>query len=246
MGHRPGTGKPEQLRLAALRFDRDDGVLSQAARVDPPAVGARQQRVRTRDEDVVFLDLHRHPVDAADALRRVHRGHRPPHEEPRLRGVEREEARPLELDGGDEFVVAVELEHLIGRDERHIPERSVRLDRDVVRLRVRPVPHGLQVDDLDDLMRLEVDDGHGGRLLVRHVEERAFGGGGGHVRRRDGPHRHQSGQPQGEEAGPRGGGHSGQERCDLHYGTSSGFWYFTMNRPSLPLVTMIVPLAKYG
>ena len=153
--------------------------------------------------------------------------------------MEREEAWPLELDGGDEFVVTVELEHPVGRDERHVPERPVRLDRDVVRLRVRPVPHGLEVDDLDDLVGFEIDDGHRRRLLVGHVEERTFGGGRGHGRR-GGPNRHESGHPQREEAGPPAAGDS------PHYGTSSGFWYFTMNRPSLPLVTMIVPLAKYG
>ena len=80
----------------------------------------------------------------------------------------------LELDAADELVVAIELQHPIGGDQRHVPERAVGLDGDVVGLCVGAVAQALEIDDLDDVEGLEIDHGHRRRRLIRDVQERTL------------------------------------------------------------------------
>ena len=70
----------------------------------------------------------------------------------------------------DEFVVAVEFEHLVVADQRDVPERSVWLDGGVVGLGVFGKAELLQLDRADDDVGLHVDHRDDGGILVAHVE----------------------------------------------------------------------------
>jgi hypothetical protein len=134
------AGDVGQLDMLLLDVHGGHLVHAEAGRVDGVAARLERERVRSREEHGQLVDRHVGAADDPDPLRRVDGRHRACDEEQVLRRVEREHAGRLERHLRDQPVRAVELQDPVLADQRDVPVRAVRLDRDMVRPRVGGEP----------------------------------------------------------------------------------------------------------